>query len=60
MLELFSQFYFTCLVIELFLVLTPHLTGFKNCIIGSKVTAIFPDGWILPIGHWWSCIGKGL
>ena len=24
--------------------------GFKNCIFGSKVTAILPDGWILPIG----------
>ena len=24
--------------------------GFQNCIIGSKVTAILPDGWILPIG----------
>ena len=27
-----------------------NLKGYQNCMIGSKLTAIFPNGWILPIG----------
>ena len=33
-----------------------NLKGHPNHIIGSKVMAIFLNGWILPIG----CVGKGL
>ena len=48
MLDLSSQFYFIRWVLDKLFVLLPwsHVTGFKNCIIGSKVTAILPDKWI--------------
>ena len=29
---------------------TPNLEGHRNCIAGSRVTAILLNGWILPIG----------